>query len=321
MLKALNAIGVMGYLKGELSDTDIADLSAYLDTVARAAGVTSSTVWPRTVELGALATGTASPEHTVWLRNRSSQALPGVAPRVAGGRFALSHDCPATLAPGALCSANVRALAPAAGGAIADALVWGDASVSVVGLSARGTGGPVAQLSFDPAALDWGSEQVGSSVSRRVRVLNAGTADATLGVATLTGPTAGAFSISGTCAAGTVLMPGTACTVDLLWRVGAPVPYEAALQWRSDGTNPAPLRAVAIGTPAPVPPAPAPPPPPPPPAEPPAAPPPDPTSAADNGGGGCTSGMTGQRADAGTTLWMAWAAGVLALRRRRGRNP
>jgi hypothetical protein len=110
------------------------------------------------------------------------------------------------------------------------------------------------------------------------------------------------------------LIPGTWCTVDLLWRVGAPVAYEAALQWRSDGTNPAPLRAVASGTPALVQPTPAPPP-----AEPPTAPPPDATSTADNGGGGCTGGLSSQRADAGTTLWAAWAAGVLALRRRRGR--
>lgn len=310
LLKALNAIGVMGYLKSELSDADIADLAAYLDTVTRAANDASSTVWPRSIELGALPAGGVSPEHTVWLRNLTAQPLPGVAPRVAGGRLALRHDCPATLAPGALCSASVRALAPLAGESIADALVWGGASVAVVGLTARGASGPVAQLSFDPATLDWGSSEVGSNVTQRLRVLNAGTADATLGVSTFTGPTAGAFSSSGSCAAGTVLMPGTACTVDLFWRVGAPVTYEAALQWRGDGTNPAPLRLLASGLPASAPP--------------PTAQPTPPVTggaaATDNIGGGCTSGMSGQRADAGTTLWAAWAIGALAFRSRKPRT-
>ena len=309
LLKALNAIGVMGYLKTELSDADIADLAAYLDTVARAANDASTAVWPRTLELGALPAGSASPEHTVWLRNLTAQPLPGVAPRVAGGRLALRHDCPATLAPGAACSASVRALAPLSGEPVADALVWGGASVAVIGLTARGASGPVAQLSFDPASVDWGSAEVGSSVTRPLRVLNAGTSNATLGVATFTGPTAGAFSSGGSCAAGTVLMPGTACTVDLRWQVGAPVTYEAALQWRSDGMNPAPLRLVASGLPASAPPTPAQP-------TPPVA---DGATATDSSGGGCSSGMSGQRADAGTTLWAAWAVGALALRRRKRR--
>lgn len=317
LLKALNAIGVMGYLKSELSDADIADLSAYLDTVSRTANDASSTVWPRTVEFGTLPPGAASPEHSVWLRNLTDQPLPGVAPRVAGGRLALRHDCPATLPPGALCSASVRALAPLAGGSVADVLVWGGASMAVVGLSARGAVGPVAQLSFDPASLDWGVSAVGNSVSMRLRLLNAGTADATLGVATFTGPTAGAFSTDGSCAAGTVLLPGTACTVDLRWRVGAAVAYEAALQWRSDGSNPAPLRLVAMGLPASAPLPPTLPTQPTQPTQPIA----DGVSAADPGGGGCSSGVSGQRADAGTTLWMAWAVGALVLRRRRPRSP
>lgn len=159
-------------------------------------------------------------------------ALAARAKLASGGRFVPRHDCPATLAPDAFCSASERALAPMAGESIADALTWGNACVAAVGLTALGMGGPVAQLFFDPAWLDWGS---------------------------------------------------------------------------------APLRTVANGSPAFVPPTPVPPP-----AESPTARPPDATSTTDNGGGGCTGGLSSQRADAGTTQWAAWAAGVLVLRRRRG---
>jgi MYXO-CTERM domain-containing protein len=126
-------------------------------------------------------------------------------------------------------------------------------------------------------------------------------------VATLTGPTAGAFSTDGRCPAATVLAPGNACTLDLRWRPGAAVAYDAVLQWRGDGTNPAPMRLQALGTQASVP---ADPPPVPPPAEP-------PTAA--GGGGGCTSSSATAQGDSGTTLWTAWALGALLVRRRRHR--
>jgi MYXO-CTERM domain-containing protein len=305
LLKTLNAVGVMGYLKLALSDADIADLSAYLDTVARAASDPSRSVWPRTIEFGDLGLGEVSPEHTVRLRNLSAAPLTGVLPRLAAGRFDLRHDCPGTLAPGTSCSAHVRAFAPTSGQQTADALVWGDGAGAVIGLSARGASGPVARLVLDPAVLDMGSAEVGTVVTRRVRVLNAGTADATLGVATLTGPTAGAFSTDGRCPPATVVSPGTACTLDLRWRAGAAVAYDAVLQWRGDGTHPAPMRLQALGTSAGQA------------TDPPAAPPAAEAPAATGGGGGCTSSSASAQADTGTTWWAAFALGALIVRRRR----
>ena len=320
LLKALNAIGVMGYLKGALSDADISDLAAYLETVARAASDPTHSVWPRTVEFGALGFGTASPEHAVWLRNLSAAPLTGVMPQVVGGRFEARHNCPTVLAPGAACSVTLRALAPSPSALQSDALTWGSASPAVIGLVATGATGPVAVLSTSSVDLDLGAADVGLVVLRRLNLINAGTASATLGVHTFTGPTAGAFSTDGGCASGTVLMPGTACAVELRWRAGAPVAYEAALQWRSDGSNPAPLRLLAqgqaasapIGPPV-VPPAVTPAEPP---AVPPTLPPSNPPQVDSAGGGGCTG--SGMRADSGTTLWLAGAVVVLLVRRRRG---
>ncbi len=317
LLKALNAIGVMGYLKGALSDADIADLAAYLETVARAASDPTHTVWPRTVEFGALGVGTVSPEHAVWLRNLSAAPLAGVMPRVVGGRFEARHNCPAVLAPGAACSVSLRTLAPSPGALQADALTWGSASPAVTGLAATGTAGPVAVLSTGTTDLEFGSADVGAVVLRRFNLINAGTAPTTLGVHTFTGPTAGAFSTDGGCASGTVLLPGTSCAVEVRWRAGAPAAYEAVLQWRSDGTNPAPVRLQAQGAAASalaVPPVV-------PPALPPALPPSDPPQAdGGDGGGGCSGSGSGLRADSGTTLWMAGAVVALVVRRRRHRR-
>ncbi len=305
LLKALNAIGVMGYLKGALTDADIADLSAYLETVARAASDPTHSVWPRTVEFGALGVGTVSPEHAVWLRNLSAAPLAGVLPRVVGGRFEARHNCPTVLAPGAACSVSLRALAPSPGDLQSDALTWGSASPAVTGLAASGTAGPVAVLSASTVDLEFGSAVVGAVALRRLNLINAGTAQATLGVHTFTGPTAGAFSTDGGCASGTVLMPGIACAVEVRWRTGAAVAYEAALQWRSDGTNPAPVRLQAQGAAASAPALPLPP------SNPPQ------VDGVGEGGGGCTGSGSGMRADSGTTLWMAGAVVALVVRRRR----
>ena len=310
LLKALNAIGVMGYLKSALTDADIADLAAYLDTVARAASDPTHSVWPRTVEFGALGFGTVSPEHVVWLRNLSAAPLSGVTPRVVGGHFEARHNCPTVLAPAAACSVALRTLAPSPGDRRSDALTWGSASPAVTGLAASGAAGPVAVLSTSAADLDLGSADVGAVALRRLSLINAGTAPTTLGVYTFTGPTAGAFSTDGGCASGTVLMPGTACAVEVLWRAGAPVAYEAALQWRSDGTNPAPLRLQAQGVAASAPTVP--------PAVTPTSPPSNPPQVEGaNSGGGCTGSGSGLRADSGTTLWMAGAVAALLVRRGR----
>lgn len=314
LLKALNAIGVMGYLKGALSDADIADLAAYLQTVAHEVNDPTRSVWPRTVEFGALGVGTASPEHAVWLRNLSAAPLVGVVPRVVGGRFKARHNCPAVLAPGAACSVTLRTLAPSPGVLQSDALTWGSASPAMTGLAATGSAGPVAVLSTRTADLEFGLADVGTVALRRLSLINAGTAPATLGVHTFTGPTAAAFSTDGGCASGTVLMPGTSCAVELRWRAGAPVAYEAALQWRSDGINPAPLRLQAQGAAASAP----------------ALPPSDAApvergEGGGEGGGGCTgsgSGAgSGMRADSGTMLWLAGAAVALLARRRRRDRP
>ncbi len=306
LLKALNAVGVMGYLKPELQDTDLADLAAYLDTVARAAADDTRAVWPRTIEFGSFAPGTVSPVHEVWLRNRSAAAMALVPPRLTRGLFMLSHDCPPVLAAGTACRASLSAAAaaPMAPGDFTDALVWPAATPVVVGLSATASANTAAALATDRTVLDFGEVKVGDPALQRLSLRNTGAADITLGVSTLTGPGAAGYALDGDCGSGRLLAAGAGCTLEISFRPGAGVPYEAALQWRSSGTNPAPVRLEGRGLTTPL-----------------SAPPTAPTAAAPGdggagGGGGCAALPPAARGDASLLLWLAAAATALAVRHR-----
>jgi hypothetical protein len=293
----------MGYLKPELGAAEIDDLAAYLGGVARVAASTEWALWPRSVEFGTLELGAASSAFAVLLRNTGNRALTGIAPRLSSGVFSLEHDCSDRLAPGAECVARLRALAAAPGG-LTDALIWGaGAAGSIVGVSATVSLAPTALLSAGTEVLDFGAVEVGTSTSRAVRLRNAGTAPATLGVSTLTGPGAPAFDMGGSCGPGAVVPPGADCTVEIRFRPGAVVRYEAALQWRSDGANPAPVTLHAAGASS---------------AAPPALPPAGTGVAGSDGGGGCAAASATRGVD--PTLLLLVAAGVLGVAARRGRR-
>ena len=305
LLKTLNAVGVMGYLKPALQDADLIDLSAYLDTVARAAGDTVRTAWPRTIEFGSFSPGSATPTHEVWLRNRSAAPLDLAPPRLMRGLFMLSHNCPPVLPVNAECRASLRASAavPVTPGDFTDALVWPSATPGVMGVSAAAVSGAAAPLDTDRASLDFGSVKVGTtSAVQRLTVRNSGTAEITLGVFTLTGPGAGAYALDSGCESGRLLAPGANCTVEVSFRPGAETAYEAALQWRSSGGNPAPVRLDGRGAvqltsvPAPVPTTPA-------------------TIGTGSGGGGCAALPPAARGDISLMLLLAAAAAALAVRR------
>jgi cytochrome c553 len=297
LLKTLNSIGVMGYLKAALGDADIEDLAAYLDAVARAAAAAERTVWPRTIEFGQLPPGVASAPHEVRLRNQSAAPLPVSPPRLARGRFMLSHDCPPLLAPGAECRASLRAVTavPVAAGDFTDSLLWPGPVPVVVGVSAAASGAPGGSLLAVETEIDFGSVGVSETSQRRLTLRNEGVTAVTLGVATLTGPGAGAFALGEGCATGSVLAVAATCTVELRFRPGAGAAYTAALQWRSDGGNPAPVRLLAQGKvpnselPAP--------------------------AGGATGGGGCAAAPPASKGDFSLPLWLAAAASALGWRR------
>lgn len=300
LLKALNAIGVMGYLKPVLSDADREDLAAYLDAVARLAATERLAVWPRTVEFGALELGQATPSATVHWRNRSTDVMAAPVPRLAAGQFLLSHDCAGPLAPGAGCRIELRA-APGRLGPIADTLVLEGTPAAVLGVSATVRAEPVATLATDRngAALAFGSVGVGDTASRTITLRNPGPVAVSLGVATFTGPGAAAYSGDGGCASGSSLAPGQRCTLTLSFRPGAAVSYEALLQWRSNGGNPESVTLQGQGAAV---------------APPPAG---NGGNGGSSGGGGCAAAPAARHGDASLLALLLGAAAALGWRRRR----
>lgn len=317
--KALSTVGVMGYLKPLLADADVADLSAYLGAVQRAAAADSPVaLWPVTVEFGGLALGSVSPVQTVVLRNLQTAALPISAPQVIGPAatsLLVDTDCPAALPPASECRVRLRAQALAAGPS-AGALRFASGSVPpwIVGMSFTARGDAVGVLSADLAqpSLDFGRPAPSEPVLRSFRLLNHGSAAATLGVISITGPGRTAFRIEAAtngpepnCAAGLTLAPGAACAMRLGFAAGIAGDFRAALQWRGDATQPAnvELRGVVVASPA-SPPAPAP-----------TAPNGNPPSESP-GGGGCASAPAVRRVDPALPLMVMAALAWLGLRRR-----
>lgn len=309
LLRTLNTVGVMGYLRDSLDDASIADLAAYLARVVVVASPDATVaLWPSTVEFGSLALGGASPVHSVALRNLGNSAVALARPQLAGAGFLLSDDCPANLAPGAGCTLALRASTAAAGPAVAALQLSGSAAWAplFLGVSASVVGAASGQLSANAAQLDFGTLDAGSRLTRNITLTSHGTLPVTLGVASLTGPGRGQFQLDGGCAPGTQLAPGSQCVLQVTYSPVVAGSAQATLQWRSDGANPGTVtlegRASALAvTPPPTSPAP--------PSQPPAL-------GVASGGGGCTIGPPDRVGDWSHVLLLVLALAVMGLRRR-----
>lgn len=296
LVKTMGTVSAMGYLRSVLSDADVADLAAYLGTVARLQASPAVSAWPLTVEFGALAPGSSSAVARVVWRNRSSQAVPGPVPQLADGRFLLDGGCRATVPAGGTCEVQLRALAGTAP-EWSDVLRFGGDPQVWVGITARVSAQPVPVWVADVDAVDFGRVTNGQSAERIVALRNAGTAAGALIAVSLTGDGASAFGGHETCSSGQPVLPGQSCTLRLRFLAGAPGPREAMLQWRGDGTLPLtlPVRGEAVA----------------------AAGPPDPAPVGGgSGGGGCAAAPAARSADVSLAACLLAAAVALGWRRR-----
>lgn len=316
--KALANVGAMGYLKSLLTGADVADIAAYLGRVAALAAPESPLrAWPTTIEFGALSVGAVSPAHRVDLLNASARSLALDAPRLEGATtdgFSLRTDCPSILMPSDACAMWVQAQPTAAGPAAVTLVLrpQGADAPLVAGLSTTGQHTPTGALSIDlpQPALDFGTVPLGESSVRDFRLASHGTAPATLGAITLTGPASSAFRLESECVRDLTLAPGTSCRMRLRFSPAVQGPARATLQWRSNATNPATVvvtgnAAAPLVSPGPAPdPAPAP---------------PGPQSQPGNDGGGCSAGPAARRID--PVLPMALLLAACALVTRAWRRP
>ena len=301
IVKALNTVSVMGFLRPELSDADTRDLAAYLGAVARASDPAAPLrVWPITFELGKVMVGGASAVQSLHLENRSTQAAELSSIAVTNPAFGLTHNCPARLAPASRCSVQLSMIA-APSGVQRSALVVSDArgTVSIAGLLSDGIVAPVSPIEWEgrASALNFPVATSGVAQTRTLAIRNMGSMPVTLGATTVTGPAAHQFERAQGCDAGTVLQAGTSC--QMVWRYTASsLPLaRATAQLRSDGGNPASLDLAGEGAAALAVPEPA-------------------VLPAAGGGGGCSIGPPSSRHADPVLLLLAALAGLAALGRR-----
>lgn len=306
LLKALNTVSAMGFLRAEIDDEDRGHLAAFLAAAAAGAAATAPQLWPRAVEMGAATGGTATDVQTVWLRAPGDRPL-----RLSGGIQArpadlvASHDCPALLPAGAACSVRLQLRSPS-GAWTRGALRMdfeGEPQPTIAGASLQGVETPVSPLRWDMAGatldFDLAATDADGLRRRTVRLFNPGPMPANLATATIIGPQAPQYAIEHRCTGTTQLQAGTGCEVTLTYRASALARAEAALQLRTDQGNPPALRLSATATAVA--------------AAPEAAP-----IEAPSGGGGCSTRPPGDpRADATALALALLAAGMAWLRRRR----
>jgi cytochrome c553 len=305
LTRVLNTVSAMGFLRSRLSDSDIADVSAFLGTVTRLnAPASPLRLWPITMEFGMAPPGEPASSQTVRLENPSATTtLPVLSITSSNPALAITHDCPAVLTPQAGC--DIRAtLTPRDASLVRAALqVQTPAQTQLAGASGYGTSGPLGRLRwrgspsstvFSPGAPD--------SVQRQTLVLdNTGVMPVVLGQTTFVGPQASQFRRESGCDAGAVLQAGTTCEMVLAYTANRLPLARATLQVRSDGGNPQSLAvqgASSVDAPAVPPPAVVPP----------------------ESGGGCSMGPPGRRGGDTSLAWLALAAAALAWLRRPGRR-
>lgn len=299
---ALVKAAPMGYLGELLSPADRADLSAWLARVnAEVEAADGVAVWPWGLEFGRAPAGSALPSQPVRVRNPGPGALalaPTLVPTAPGGDagLLLTHDCPAVLPPGEVCTAWVGWVAPAGGRAQA-ALAWtpdGREGPRPVGLQGAVATEPAGRAVWSDAAAGAGvavESAPGTTGRVTLALRNEGAAALTLGVPAITGPGRAAFRLEpGGCATQAVLAPGAGCMLNLAATAPTAGQAEALLQWRNDGAHPPARRLVVRAVGSAPPPAPAPPPTPAPPVAPGPSPMPvpSPPAPADTAGGGCS---------------------------------
>lgn len=304
LTKVLNTVSAMGFLRSQLSDSDRADITAFLGAVNRLnAADAGLRMWPVTADFGATLVGKKSEVQTVRLFNPSRTAGAAITSITgSNSQLELAHNCPSVLSPSASCDVQMR-LNPASAGLVRAALEVNSPAFSspvYAGLAGSGATGPLSLLEWQPAGavLRFDGAATQPVLRRVIALANRGSMPAVLGLTSIVGPDASAFRIESGCTQGSVLLAGTQCDLTLLYTPNQLPVVQATLQLRSDQANPASVRLEGVAPPA-------------------AAPAPMEPLAAGGSGGGCSVGPPGQRLfDPVLALAALLAAWTLGRRRR-----
>ena len=196
------------------------------------------------LDFGSVSVGSSSATKTTSLSNTGSAPLNLASLVASPAVFALSHDCPATLAIGASCTLSLVYTPTAAGASTGSVAIASNAASSPDSIALTGNG-----VAPAPAALGWiGSSNLSfpdtatgaQSSPLALTLVNGGASPAALQSFQFAGPAAAEFSLdpSSTCTAGGSLAGGSSCTLQVVFAPAAAGVRSATLAVASNATPP-----------------------------------------------------------------------------------
>lgn len=267
--RTITAVGAMGYLRQHLTEADLADLSAYLATVAPAGQVELlPSPWPVSEDFGAQQLGTRAPERILLLRNLLTREISlGAIVSEDPQTFPLRHDCPLTLPPLQQCSLHV-VFAPQRLGVQTSryqVLDSGGRLLRSGGLQGEGSAAALPSLQWaagTPAQLDFDRVAVGGERSLPLTLLNPGAQAVPLARLRANGAGAARFALESACLDAGRIEAGARCAVTVRFRPSAAERFEAWTEMSAGASHAPTVRLLGFGeaapAPAPRPPAPIP---------------------------------------------------------------
>ncbi|MFN9010503.1 MAG: choice-of-anchor D domain-containing protein [Pseudomonadota bacterium] len=261
--RTIVAVGAMGYLRQVLTEADLADISAYLATVAPAADLAQLPApWPTAVDFGTVLAGTDSPTHEVAIRNPrpTGEITLGALLVSDPAQFVLAHDCPLALPPQGQCRARV-AFRPAGRGPAGATLRITDASGNVLRsatLAGLGVAAHPSRLRWSATAslADFGAVPLGQTVRRTLDLVNDEPIDVPLERVRAGGPNAARFALGGECVALARVPARGRCALEIGFSPTLAERAEGTVEIAAVATHPPTMRLLGLGVaPAAAPPA------------------------------------------------------------------
>lgn len=189
-------------------DMTLGGLTSTLSYSGTGVALPAMTISTYSLTLGGVATGaTTTASVTVYNAGNVSLSTPAISST--GAAFSVAHNCPATLAAGASCTATTT-FAPTAAQNYSGTLSVGYAGVATQTVTLSGTG-QAAVLGADITTQAFGTVAIGGTSSKTSTITNTGNIAATLNFSAVTAP----FSRSGTCS--TTLAAAASCTLVLTY--------------------------------------------------------------------------------------------------------
>ncbi len=219
--------------------TTLGNFDAFLAKISFAAAPVLA-LTPSSLTFAPQAVGTTSDVQKVRLSNNGTKAL-DITSIAAGGDFAQTNDCPATVAPAGFCTLSVTFTPMAAGTRTGAIMITDNAAGSPHKLALTGSGGiPVVTLTS--ASLTFAAQAVGTTSPAQPTTLK-NTGSGPLSIISIA--VSGDFAQTNNC--GSKVNPGASCTLNVTFKPTAIGTRAGAVTINDDGAG-SPHKVLLTGT-------------------------------------------------------------------------